>query len=64
MHHANPVGVYQCHRVGMMLECSTGVLLAMAIFNHQDEKGHNRLNHYAVHEGLNIVLSLEPLNHP
>ena len=41
MHHADPTGVYQPRRVGMMLECSPVELLARAAFVHHDDKGHN-----------------------
>ena len=55
MHHADPSGVCQC-RVGMMLECSTGELLARGAFLHHDDQGHNALMHYAALKGLNKVL--------
>ena len=38
VHHANPSGVYQPHRVGMMHECSTSKLLTSAAFVHHADK--------------------------
>lgn len=47
-HNAEPSGVYQPRRVGMMLECSNGEVLARAAFmHHHDDKGLNALHHYA-----------------
>ena len=43
------MGVFQQYRVcGMILECSTGELLARAAFTHHDDQGHDALMHYAV----------------
>ena len=52
MYHAEPAGVSQPHRVGMMLECSTGELLTRAAFMHYDDQGHDALRHDAVLKGL------------
>ena len=52
MHHADPSGVSQPCRVGMMLECSTGELLANAAFTHHDDQGHGVLMYNAVLKGL------------
>ena len=51
MYHANPSGVYQTHRVGMMLECRN-IAMAGAAFMHLDDKGHNALKNYAALNGL------------
>ena len=40
VHHADPSGVSEPCRVGMMLECSTGELLAGAALVHHDNKCH------------------------
>ena len=45
VHHANPLGVSQPRKVGMMLECSTGEILARAVFMHYDDQGHDALLH-------------------
>ena len=37
-------GMYQPHRVGMMLKCSTDVLLVRAAFMDHDDKEHNTLD--------------------
>ena len=47
MRHANPLGWYQPHRVGMMLECSTGESLARAAFMHHDDQGDDALMNHA-----------------
>ena len=52
VHHDNPSGVSQPHRVDMMPECSTGDLLARAGFMHQ---GHGALMHYAVLKGFSKI---------
>ena len=52
MHHADPSGVFQPRRVGLVLECSTGELLARAAFMHHDNQGHDALLHHAVLKGL------------
>ena len=52
VHHADPLGVYQPHRVGMILECSTYELLTRAAFMHHGDKRHNALR------GLELILSL------
>ena len=44
------MGVYQPRRVGMMLECSPGKLLPMAVFMYYGNKGHIALKHYAAQE--------------
>ena len=49
MHHDDPS---QLHRVGMMLECSPGELLARAAFMHHDDQGQDALRHDAVLKGL------------
>ena len=36
----------------MMLECSTGELLARAAFMHHDDQGYEAFRHYAVLKGL------------
>ena len=36
----DPTGVSQPHKVGVMLECSAGKLLASAAFMHHDDQGH------------------------
>ena len=46
---------YQSHRVGMMLECSTGGLLARAAFMHHDNQGHDVLRYHAVLKGLKRI---------
>ena len=48
MYHANPMGVSQSRRVGMMLKCSTGELLTSAAFMHHDDKGNDALMHHSV----------------
>ena len=55
MHHADLFGVYQTHKIGMMLECSTGELLSSAAFMYHDDKGYHALKHFA---GLRGLLSL------
>ena len=50
-HHADPLGVYQPHRVGMMIGCSPSKILIRAAFMHYDEKGHTILRHYAALKG-------------
>ena len=52
MHHADPSGVSQPSRFGMMLECSNGKLLARAAFMHHDDQGHDALRHDAVFKGV------------
>ena len=52
MHHADPLGVSQPRRVGMVLECSTGELLASAAFVHHDDQGYDAFRHHAVLKGL------------
>ena len=52
MYHAEPSGVYQSCRAGMMHECSTGKLLASAAFIHYADKGQIALLHYAAFKGL------------
>ena len=47
MHHAEPSGMNQPHRIGTIHECSPGELLARAAFMHHDHEGHNVLKHYA-----------------
>ena len=44
VHHADPSGVSQPNKVGMMLECSTGELFAMAAFMHHNDQGHQCIN--------------------
>ena len=39
MHHVDPLGVYQLHRVGMMLECNSGELSARVAFRHNKNNG-------------------------
>ena len=51
MHHAGPSGVSQHRRVCMMLEYSSGELLARSALMHHD-KGHDALIHYAVLKAL------------
>ena len=53
MHHADPEGVYQPHRVGMMHDCSNGELLARAAFMHHDD--HRALKPYAALKGLKTI---------
>ena len=38
VHHADPSEVSEPHRVGMMLECNTGDLLARTAFMHHDDQ--------------------------
>ena len=52
VHHADPTGVSQSRRVVMMLECSTGELLARAAFMHHADQGHDALRYHAVLKGL------------
>ena len=52
VHHADPWGVSQPHKVSMMLECSTGELLIRSAFMHHDDQGHDALRHDAVLKGL------------
>ena len=55
-HHADPSGVYdEPRRVGIMLECSTGELLARAAFMHHDDQGHDALRYHSVLKGLLIL---------
>ena len=54
VHHASPMVASQPSRVSMLLECSTGVLLARAACMHHDGQGHDALRHDAVLKGLNI----------
>ena len=42
----------------MMLECSTGELLAKAAFMHHIDKGHSTLKHYVALKGLMEVITL------
>ena len=46
VHHDDSLGVYQPHRVGMVVECRTGDLHARAAFKHHDDKGHDALMNY------------------
>ena len=52
MHHTDPLGESQPHRVVMMIECSTGELLARAAYMHHDDQGHDALMHHIVLEVL------------
>ena len=45
--------------VGMMHQCSTGELLARAVFMHHDEEGHAALMHDAVFKGLKLMNACE-----
>ena len=47
----------------MMRECSTGELLARAVFMHPDDQGHDALMHYAVLKRfiLTVFFLLQPL---
>ena len=56
MHHADPPGQFQHHRVAMMLESSIGELLSRAAFMHHDGKGHSALKHYTVLKVLNNIV--------
>ena len=60
-HHADPSGVSQPHRVGMMLEYSSGDLIARAAFMHHDDQGHDVLRHHAVLKGLNLMMKYAAL---
>ena len=42
----------------MMLECSTGELLARAAFMHHDDQGHDALRHYAVSKELKDCMKI------
>ena len=42
----------------MMLECSTGELLARTAFMHHDDQGNDVLMHYAVLKGLRATMRL------
>ena len=58
MRHADPSGVYQPCRVGMMLECSTVELLAKIASVHHGDKGHTvtALKRYAAPKvGVRVV---------
>ena len=44
VHHADLSGVSQPRRVSMMLDCSTGELLARAAFMHHDDQRPDTLN--------------------
>ena len=44
----------QPHKVGMMLKCSPGQLLARVAFMHHDDQGHDELRHDAVLKGLKL----------
>ena len=55
MHHADPSGEYQTHRVDMMLEYSTDDSPTMqAASVHHPYKGHIELKHYAALRGLTL----------
>ena len=54
MHPADPSGVYQRHRIGMMHECSPGKLFARAELMHHVDNEHGALMHYAALKGLMI----------
>ena len=56
MHHTDPSGAYQPHRVGMMYECSTGEFLVRAAIIHRDDIGHTALMHYVALKGLTNCL--------
>ena len=47
MHHADPFGVYQIHRVAMLHGCSPGELLTRTAFMHHDDQGQRSLEHSA-----------------
>ena len=55
MHQADPFGVSQLRRVGMMLECSTGELLARAAFMHHDDQEYDALRYHAALKGLRVL---------
>ena len=52
MHHADPLGVYQPHRVGMMFEWRPGELFTKTEFMHHANKGYTSLENYATLKGL------------
>ena len=52
LHHADPSGVPQPRRVGMMLE-----LLTRAAFLHHDDQGHDPLRYHAILKGLIRIIS-------
>ena len=52
VYYADPMGVSQSRRVGMVLECSTGELLARAAFIHHDDQGYDASMHRAVLKGI------------
>ena len=43
MHHADSLGVYPLCRVGMILECRPGELIARTACMHHDDRGHTTL---------------------
>ena len=55
MHHAHPSAMYQPRRVGIMLECSPGELLARAAVMLYDDKGHRALKDFAALKDLNSM---------
>ena len=55
MHHADPSGVYQPHRVGMMHECSSGEYSSGLHSCIMTTNRHSALKHYAVLKGLTII---------
>ena len=56
MHDGDSSGVSQPRGVAMMLECSTGDLLARAAFMHHDDQGHSALMYYTVLKGLKSLI--------
>ena len=58
MHHVEPLGESQLHRVGMVREYCTGDSLARTAFMHHADQGHNALKHYAALKGLEGFLEL------
>ena len=54
MYHANPLGVYQPPRVGVVYECSDAELCVRTAFKHREVKGHNALKHYVALKWLKL----------
>ena len=64
MHHADPLGVSQPCRVGMMPECSPGQLLTRAALMHHDDQVNDALMDYAFLKGLILISQLTLLVSP
>ena len=51
VHYADTSEVSQLRRVGIILECSTGELIARLAIKHHNDQWHDTLMHYAVLKG-------------